>query len=252
MNTPRRLPNRPYIICHMISSLDGRLLVDQWSEHIDGSGYSLITDTYESTADRLEMDAFVIGRASMAEFDDVRSGDAQLGAVQQRPSHRVAGSNQPWAVVLDPSAKLRYAGPEVDGAPVLCLLSDAVTDQYLQTLREQGISYAFAGPDGHDLNQALATLANDFDINRLLLEGGGVTNGHFLNAGVIDEVSLLIYPGIDGRSGNPAIFEAQDPGSAGLSRARWRHLATETLAHGFVWLRYAMKESNEGAPLRAS
>jgi riboflavin biosynthesis pyrimidine reductase len=34
-------------------------------------------------------------------------------------------------------------------------------------------------------------------IRRLLLEGGGHINGAFLQAGLVDEISLLLVPGVD-------------------------------------------------------
>ena len=42
-------------------------------------------------------------------------------------------------------------------------------------------------------------LGEHFGIRVLLLEGGGHINGAFLQADLVDEVSLLIVPGIDGR-----------------------------------------------------
>jgi len=47
----------------------------------------------------------------------------------------------------------------------------------------------------------------------LLLEGGGHINGAFLQAGLVDEVSLLLVPGIDGRHEVPAVFDGVKPAS---------------------------------------
>ena len=40
-----------------------------------------------------------------------------------------------------------------------------------------------------------------------LLEGGGHLNGSLLKAGLVDELSLLHYPVIDGAASSPTIFE---------------------------------------------
>ena len=50
-------------------------------------------------------------------------------------------------------------------------------------------------------------LAKHFGICTLLLEGGGHINGAFLQAGLVDEVSLLMVPGLDGRHDVPAVFD---------------------------------------------
>lgn len=67
--------------------------------------------------------------------------------------------------------------------------------------------------------------------------GGGLRDTH------IEEISLLVYPGIDGLAGVPSIFEfvgdADERPAAGQSL---RHIATETLDGGMVWLRYGVEK----------
>jgi riboflavin biosynthesis pyrimidine reductase len=45
---------------------------------------------------------------------------------------------------------------------------------------------------------------------RLLVEGGGGANGTFFRAGLIDEISLVICPAVDGAKGAPSAFDASD------------------------------------------
>jgi len=233
------MSTRPYCICHMVSSIDGRLLVDRWTPHATGSKDDLITQHYESVGDQLNADAFLIGRTSMAEFDEVDSSEPSVGTAHVRPSFRAQGVSGQWAVVIDSQGKLRYASGAVEGAPIISVLSHAVTDDYLETLRAQRVSYVFAGEDGHDIVSALAELRSTFGIERLLLEGGAATNGTFLEAGLIDEFSVLMYPGVDGRSGGPSIIEAKAAPDRPVGHgAALAFIAAETLDHGFVWLRY--------------
>lgn len=231
--------SRPLVICHMMSSIDGRLLVDRWTLHADGGGLSGISRMYESCGQQLAADAFIIGRRSMSEFDQVQIGDASVGPAKARRPYRDSEAHGRWAVVLDPGGRLRYAGPRVEGEPVLAVLSTQVTDVYLAELRRHGVSYAFAGKDGRDLDAALTVLHEVFDVDRLLLEGGGVTNGRFFAAGLVDEMSLLIYPGLDGRAGSPAIIEAEVvPGLPVFPGMKLQSMSTQVLAAGYVWLRY--------------
>ena len=56
-------------------------------------------------------------------------------------------------------------------------------------------------------------------------------------------ISLLVYPGIDGLSGMPTIFEyagGEDEQPAGDQTVR--HIATETLEGGMVWLHYRVEK----------
>jgi hypothetical protein len=61
---------------------------------------------------------------------------------------------------------------------------------------------------------------------------------------LIDEISLLVYPGIDGLAGVPEHFRicwrANEGPAAGQSL---RHIATETLSGGMVWLRYGVERN---------
>ena len=50
-----------------------------------------------------------------------------------------------------------------------------------------------------------AQFGDSFGLKTLLLEGGRI-NWSFFKEGLIDEISLLVYPGIDGLSGLPGIF----------------------------------------------
>ena len=43
-----------------------------------------------------------------------------------------------------------------------------------------------------------------------LSEGGGNANGSFLRAGLIDEISLAIFPAVDGTKGGPCVFDSSD------------------------------------------
>ena len=44
----------------------------------------------------------------------------------------------------------------------------------------------------------METLGEVFGVKCLSLQGGGIIDGAFLQAGLIDELSLEVYPGIDG------------------------------------------------------
>jgi riboflavin biosynthesis pyrimidine reductase len=72
------------------------------------------------------------------------------------------------------------------------------------------VSYIFAGEQDLDLGLALKILHRELGIQRVLLEGGGVTNGAFLRAGLIDELSLVIFPAVDGAKGAPCVFDSRE------------------------------------------
>jgi len=122
------------------------------------------------------------------------------------------------------------------------VLSKQVSDAHLTGLRQDHVSYIFAGERELDLGLALEILNRELGIERLLLEGGGGSNGAFLRAGLIDEISLAICPAVDGAKGAPSIFDSSDRDAGVPAPVTSMILASsEVLEGGAVWLRYRLQ-----------
>ncbi|QEI06579.1 5-amino-6-(5-phosphoribosylamino)uracil reductase [Pigmentiphaga aceris] len=234
---------RPKIICHMVSSIDGRLLPSRWTPPAKGVSFD-VSAQYEAVAARIDAKGFIIGRTTMAEFSVATEREPTLGQAVKRDAHQADRQGKDLSVVIDPKGKLHYSDNTASGGHILAVLSEKVSDAYLQALRTAGVSYCFAGEDGDDLHLAMDTLGQVFGAKAILLEGGGRINGAFLKAGLIDEVSLLVTASIDGLAGVPSIFdyagEENEKPAAGQSL---RHVATETLEGGTVWMRYQVEKA---------
>lgn len=231
---------RPRIICHMMSSVDGRLLAERWSPSSTGKSLDEVTEPYFEISRQLNGEAWMIGRQTVQvhyfpktfEFEKYQPAESFAPFTGKRESERLA-------IVIDPKGKIWYEGDNLDGDNILTILSTQVSEAYLSLLRDQGISYVFAGPEGEDLNLALETLNEHFGIQTIILEGGGIINGRFLKAGLIDELSLMIYPGIDGLSGIPSIFEYKgSPGEMLSEKVSMELFSTKQVENGIVWLQY--------------
>jgi riboflavin biosynthesis pyrimidine reductase len=110
-----------------------------------------------------------------------------------------------------------------------------VSDEYLAFLRDRGVSYILAGERDVDLALALEKISTNFGIHTVMLEGGGRINGGMLAAGLIDELSVLVCPVADARTGTAALFD----GDADQVTPRRLILeAVERRANDFLWLRY--------------
>lgn len=233
---------RPRVICHMMSSIDGRIVVDHWPDLGDSR------HAYEQTADTFEADGWMCGRITMEPFaSGLRDAAEVAREAQSRPADAppredfvAPGPHESYAVAVDPSGRLVWESGDLDGDHLVTVLTDRVSDAYLAGLREAGVSYVLAtGSDGEvDMAAALRRLADAFGIRTLLLEGGGRINGGMLRDGLIDEVSLLVAPVTDATIGTPALFDVDDAGSAA------RRLALESVERrpgDFLWLRYRVE-----------
>ena len=151
------------------------------------------------------------------------------------------------AVAIDPSGRVHYGKDNVGGDHVVAVLGERVSDAYLAELREDGVSYIFAGAKGDDLSWAMEQLASRFGASKLLLEGGGRINGAFLKHRLIDEFSTLIYPAVDGVAGSQSIVDYDGPeGDRPGAGQTLRLTHCETLEGGMIWLRHAVEKAPEG------
>jgi 2,5-diamino-6-(ribosylamino)-4(3H)-pyrimidinone 5'-phosphate reductase len=97
------------------------------------------------------------------------------------------------------------------------------------------VSYHLAGAREIDLALALEKIGARFGVRTLMLEGGGSINGSMIRAGLVDEVSVLVTPVVDGRVGTPSLFDVEGDSS------RPRRLALDAVerrADDVLWLRY--------------
>jgi 2,5-diamino-6-(ribosylamino)-4(3H)-pyrimidinone 5'-phosphate reductase len=146
-----------------------------------------------------------------------------------------------YAVCVDTRGKLRWTSGDLRGDHLVCILSEQVPADYLAMLREKGASYIVAGSSSVDLSKAMDLLGEHFGIRTLLLEGGGHINGAFLEADLVDEVSLLVVPGIDGRHDIPAIFDGVSPSRKTAVPLGLKSL--EQRGHDALWIRYEVIRS---------
>ncbi len=251
--TPARPPRRPYVICHMMASIDGRIVTDAWPEL--GEGW----DEYERTGSTFEADAWLCGRITMEHFAaGVRDGnEVAREASARRSGGGVAGGARPdfvapgehlsCAIALDPGGRLLWESNEIHGDHLVAVLTERVSDEYLARLRAVGVSYLLvgAGAEGQaDLAAALEKLASAFGIRTLLLEGGGGINGSMLRDGLIDEVSLLLAPVADGAVGAPSLFDVDHP-APGQAARRLALQSVERRTDDVLWLRYGVERAGE-------
>jgi len=214
----------------MMSSLDGR---------IDGEALAAVArdDEYEATGATLKGDAWVCGRTTMEmHFAEKKPFVSASKKRVGRTPVFVARSAKSYAVCVDTHGKLRWRSSDIGGDHLICVVSEQTTEDYLAMLRDKDISYVVAGRDSIDLAAAVKKLRKDFGIRTLLLEGGGHINGAFVEAGLVDEVSLLLAPGIDGRKGLPTVFD-------GVSSSKKRAVpltlqSVKRRRDGLLWLRY--------------
>lgn len=224
---------KPYVICHMMSSVDGHALTDGWDRTLKKQADT----TYERLAERFDFDAWACGRVTM---EEIAHGEGYPKGVAQAPiprTHHFAKRDaSKYAIAIDPQGKVAWKKNEALDSHVVAVLSEAVSDDYLAHLQSIGASYVFGGKQELDLAAVLELLNAELGIERLVVEGGPHVSGSFVAAGLVDEISVLIIPLVDGRGAHPASFE--------IAEQVWQQPlylkldAAEAQDDGSVWLRY--------------
>lgn len=213
--------NRPYIICHMTTSIDGKvtgdfLFRDECSEAVE--------EYYEINR-KLKCDGFICGRVTMeGSFTQEYYPDlSQHKAVKPDPCRMDFMLDKEYltgfyAIAFDTNGKLGWKSNRIidpdgdlgyDGAQIIEVLSENVDERYLGYLESLEIPYIFAGENEIDVEFALFKLKNLFGIDKLLLEGGSIIDGAFLRADAVDELSLVVAPTIADEDSKPLFSDSK-------------------------------------------
>ena len=227
---------KPQVICHMAMSVDGRTLPSRWRPKGAGEGL------FERLHDELGGDAWLIGRVTGQEFAKGRAYPGQTRETFPRQAWFAGRHAAAWGVVLDAAGKIVWGRSDIGGDPIVVVLTEQVSDAHLAGLRAERVSYVFAGKSELDLTLTLEILNRELGVKRLLLEGGGTVNGAFLRAGLVDEISLILIPAVDGAKGAPSVFDSGDAQAEPRPPIEAMSLeGSQVLEGGAVWLRYRLR-----------
>lgn len=221
-----------------MSSVDGRLIDSRWTTPYKAEHGELLK-VYSAIGKELDTDAWMFGKNTLRALFPYKFGITGHGISPDTPTLFVGERRSArMFIVSDPEGDLYLTSSTVRGDNILVIVGRNVTEEYLTHLRELRISYVIVS-DATRLREGLETVGREFGIRCISVQGGGILNGALLAERLIDELSLVVYPGIDGLSGVPSIFEY----IGGLTEhpahgQRLQLLAASGREHGVMWMRY--------------
>ena len=225
---------KPCVICHMCTTVDGKILGDRWGKL---PGHKNSADLFETTAASFGIGAWLVGTTTMDEFDGRKTRLPRAPKTFVRGDYIANKKAKRLAIGADAKGILRFQTDEVEGDHVVLLVTDRVGDDYLAHLQSAGVSYLFCGRKEIDLLAALQKLGTAFKLKKLMLQGGGKFNGAMLAAGLVDEISHVTVPVADGGMGISSFFDIPgDPPSK--AAATLQLLSLKQLPGGVIWARY--------------
>ncbi|KAH0794768.1 RibD family protein [Histomonas meleagridis] len=216
--------SKPYVICHMLTTLDGKIA----GPFMKDPAAKPCAVLFEETRTRdYKLNAWCYGRITTDEsYTKGEKPELDENAPQVPEGDFVAKDN------CDHGKR-----PE---AHIIEVLGEDAPNSYRAFLRKLGISYIIAGKEHMDCPLAMTKLKNLFHIDTLMVSGGGYINYTYLHAGMIDELSIILSPIADGENNTVTLFEKSDFMESKTFTFTLK--SVEKLENNCVWLRYMVNK----------
>ena len=111
---------KPYVICLMHSSVDGRTHPSRWRPKRAG------TEWFETIHDEIGGDAWVIGRVTGSEFAKGKPYPETAAKNLPRDNWFARRDAKVYGVVLDAQGKIGWGRSDIGGDPIVVVLTEGV------------------------------------------------------------------------------------------------------------------------------
>ncbi|MGP5198741.1 dihydrofolate reductase family protein [Brachybacterium alimentarium] len=236
--------SRPRIICHMHTLLNGKIDGIANPTSVGMRSQKLYFDLF------LGKDRFYTKHRGW-----ISGGGTSRALLGSEPGTDLPEPTEPVPAgdfLASPDARMFYFAVDGSGtlawdrssfnyfdveAHIVELIPASVSDAFKAHLRSVGVSYILAGEEQLDMAQAVRRIGEIFEMDELILGGGGTLNWSMVRDGLCDEISLVLMPTADGETPTNSLFEANEKYSAPVP-IQFALKNVEALDDGSVWLRY--------------
>ncbi|MBG0565903.1 dihydrofolate reductase family protein [Actinoplanes aureus] len=206
---------RPRVVIHNSVSVDGRL-----------TGFPVDLGLHYEIAARIPADAILSGSGTMLAAAAEQGVD--LSGEDPPPSPPADGDQRPLLVIVDGRGRLT----RLDWLRAVPHWRDVVIMCCAATPHEHRARRVVTAGDRVDLAAGLAQLHAGYGVRTVKVDAGGTLNARLLDAGLVDEVSVIVSPRVAAGETVP-LFTA----AAGT---RLRLAGSERLRDDHLWLRYTV------------
>ena len=240
--------NRPYIFCHMMTSIDGKIMGNYMNTPEGQKAETIFYNTAFGKNPYYHHQGWLSGRITTDDnFTFYQKPQLDENAPIVPDGDFVANADASmYYVSIDPSGKLGWKQNELTyidtTAHIVEVLTNKASNAYKAFLRRLNISYIISGEKSLDYAMALEKMKKLFGIKTLMLGGGGVLNWSFIQAGMCDELSIIMTPAADGSSQTPALFETRG-GLADDKPVCFTLKNAEVKENSILWLRYIVNKT---------
>lgn len=231
---------KPFVVIHTHTSLDGKI------KTVKSPRFKTTSQQYQDIAltpdaQFYDIDGYLNGRTTSEDNNEMQALDLDESVEVPEGDFVAQGNADMYYVSIDRRGVLGWTTNTIHygnrPAHIIEVLSEKATNGYKAFLREIEISYIVAGSEELDNVLILNKLQSLFGMNRIMIGGGGVLNWSFLQAGLVDEVSIVMGPFADGDPENPSLFSASEPFST-PEAITFDLIDAKPIEDSAVWLRY--------------
>lgn len=198
-------------IIHIFSTIDGRISGPFMTDRAAAESRA----AYARIRERYAPDAILYGSVTSQAFAGNPPAQPVEGANVPDGDHIEYSMLTPgmqYLVNLDPAGEVWWEEPVLkrSGRPdatVVEVVTGTTPKEFLAYLQRAGIPYIVAGNDRIDCVEMLGKLERLLGVQTLLVCGGGKADWTLLDAGCVDEVSVVVAPVASGETGVATIFD---------------------------------------------
>lgn len=241
---------RPRVTIYNEISIDGRL-----------QGFAMDAGRYYQRGFRWRSDAILMGSVTAQSFGPAESPEEQVStgaATEQVPLfpgfEHLVYEPKPLLVVPDSRGTVRnwrHAQAQPWYGPMVALVSQQTSPEYLAYLDRRQVDHIVAGEDQVDLSAALEQVNARYGVKGIRTDAGGLLNGALVSAGLADEIAVIVSPRVSGDPDGQSLVRL--PHAVASSGVALRLVEAEQLHDGAMWLRYEVERNGaaggpRGAP----
>lgn len=238
--------NKPYVIIHTHTSIDGNLDIMDLPEFKEASRqYQELSINPEKQ--QFGIHGYLNGKTTTEDnMTHYKTPKLDENAAPVPEGDYVADPDAPmYYLSIDARGELAFEENFSDYGGVSSHIIEVLTEQasnaYKDFLRKKKISYIIAGKEQINYEAMLDKFYNLFGIKRMMVGGGGTLNWSFVQNGLVDEVSVILSPIANGDPGGHRFFVAKEPYTQ-IKETAFQLETVETLEHGTLWIRYSVKK----------
>lgn len=184
--------NKPYVICHMYTSIDGKIDGNYMNEE----GCNISGDYYDEKIFKVGT-SMASGRVTTKLYKAKEKENLENYRAFENQEDYIIESEH-YNFIFDRMGKCfykdsiySYGGKNMQ---IVEVVSSKCDRRYFSYLRSIKISYIIAD----SIEEALDKIYTKFKVKKLVLTGGAIINGGFLLENMIDEISLIVASYIEG------------------------------------------------------